>query len=47
MIKTSPIHIITFKGREFDRTTTPWEIAKETKEGTYKELNGVPTFDFR
>jgi len=47
MIKTEKVHIITFSGREFDRTTTPWEKVKMFKDNIAKVLNGSLTFDFR
>jgi hypothetical protein len=46
-IKTTPVHIITFKGYEFDRTTTDWEIAKEKKRGNLRVHKGGLVFDFR
>lgn len=42
-----PIHIITFQHREYDRETTPWEIARMKRLGYYKLLGGIETFDFR
>ena len=47
MTKTKKVHIITFAGVEFDRTTTQWEIVEKQKEGVYKEYKGEITFDFR
>lgn len=46
-IKTTPVHIITFQGREFDRTATDWEIARRKKEGCLRVHKGGLVFDFR
>jgi len=47
-IQTREVHIITFSGREYDRTTTAWEIAKYKEEGVVKVNSlGELIFDFR
>jgi len=47
MIETTTVHIITWDGMEYDRNAVSWEIAQEKVNGNYKQINGVPTFDFR
>ena len=47
MIKTKNVHIITYKGVEYDRTATPWELAEKEQEGILQEYNGELTFDYR
>ena len=47
MINTRAVHIITFQGREFDRTTTPWELAKMEKEGIAVYHKDQLVYDFR
>lgn len=47
-IPTETVHVIAYNGREFDRVATPWEIAKEKKNGVLKVNNlGQLVFDFR
>ncbi len=47
-IKTKKVHVICWDGKEYDRTTTPWEIAKFEEEGVSKVNSlGELIFDFR
>ena len=47
MINTQEVHIITFQGREFDRTTTPWELAQMKEDGIAKYHGNDLVYDFR
>ena len=47
-IEVQTVKIITYKGEEFERTATSWEIIKEERNGVaYRDEDDQWVFDFR